>query len=165
MFRILGTTALALSLLAAPSFAADMKVKAVEVSTDIGAIQNEQAAKYWGNLKPDLEAAIAARVADRATVGQSEEGVVISVDLNEVELSNTFQNITNLANTKLEGNVNVFDKDNTALRSFTLTVNVEQASAFFPAGTDLGALTLDTPVYYQAMINAFADGVVQRIDG
>lgn len=165
MFRILGSTALALSLIAAPAFAADMKVKAIEVSSDVGAIQNAQAATYFGNLKADLEAAIAARVADRATTSQSEEGVTISVDINEVELSNTFQNITNLAATKLEGNVNVFDKDNTALQSFTLAVTVEQAAAYFPAGTDLAALTLDTPVYYQAMVNAFAEGVVERIDG
>ncbi|MFT4149288.1 MAG: hypothetical protein QM656_03750 [Paracoccaceae bacterium] len=165
MIRILSSTALALSLLAAPAIAADMKVKAVEVSADVGSIQNAQAAKYFGNLKSDLEAAISARVADRATTSQSEDGVVISVDVNEVELSNTFQNITNLANTKLEGNVNVFDKENTALQSFTLAVSVEQASAFFPAGTDLHALTLDTPVYYQAMVNAFADAVVKRLDG
>lgn len=164
MKRLLTGTALALSMLAMPVLAADMKIKDVEVKADVGSIQNAQAAQYFGNLPTDLKAAIAARVADRATTSQSESGATISVDVNEVELSNTFQNITNLASTKLEGNVNVFE-GGTALRSFTLAVSVEQAAAFFPEGTDLQALTLDTPVYYQAMVNAFADAVVQRIDG
>lgn len=164
MIRILSSTALALSLLAAPVMAADAKIKGVEVSADVGAIQNTQAAQYFGNLKADLESAIAARVADRATTSQSEEGVVISVDINEVELSNTFQNVANLADTKMEGNVNVYDKNNHALQSFTLAINVKQASAFFPAGTDLAAMTLDTPVYYQAMVNAYADSVVKHLD-
>lgn len=163
MKRILATTAIVLSMISAPVLAADMKVKDVQVSADVGSIKNAQAAQYFANLKSDLHAAIAARLADHATTSQSEKGVTVSVDINEVELANTFQDITNLANTKLEGNVNVFSEDNTALKSFGLAVNVQQAAAFFPAGTDLHTLTLDTPVYYQAMVNAFADAVAKRV--
>ncbi len=160
-------TALVLSLIAGPAltpaWAKTMLVKDIEVSADVGSIKNPQAAQYFANLETDLHAAIAARLADLATTGQSEKGVTVSVNINSVELANSFQTLTNLADSKLEGNVNVFDDQNTALKSFTLAVSVKQAAAFFPEGTDLSALTLDTPVYYQAMINAFADAVAARI--
>lgn len=163
MKRVLASTALILSLAAAPIFAQTMKVKDVDVSAKIGAIQNEQAARYFANLEPDLEAAIAARLADRATQGQSEDGVTVSVNINEVELANSFQDLADLGDTKLEGNINVFNGDKTALKSWTLAVNVTQAVAYLPEGTDIHALTLDTPVYYEAMVNAFADAVAERV--
>ena len=162
MFRKLATTtAIALSLLAAPAvMAAQQKVKEVDVSVDLAAVNNAQAAQYWANIETDLENAIAARVSDRI----SEDGVKVSVKVSEVELANTFQNITNLADTKLAARVNV-TSDNGAdnVRSYDLEVTVGQAAVFFPEGTDLSALTLDTPVYYQAMINAFANAVVERL--
>lgn len=162
MFRILASTAIAAALLTAPAMAAVHKVKEVDVGVDVGAINNTQAAQYWANLGPDLEGAIMARLIDET---DAEKGAKVSIDISEVELSNTFQNITNLAETKLVGNVNVTSEtDNSAFNSYELTVNVEQARAFFPEGTDLAALTLDTPVYYQAMVDAFANAVVERLE-
>ncbi|MEY4872382.1 MAG: hypothetical protein RLZZ563_1712, partial [Pseudomonadota bacterium] len=43
-------------------------------------------------------------------------------------------------------------------------VTVEQAVPFFPADFDRATLTASSDVFYKAMIAAFADGVVKRLD-
>lgn len=165
MFRILASTALSATLIALPVFAAEKKVEDISVTAKVSAIQNAQAAQYFGNLEPDLRAAIATRLADKMTSGQSEKGVIVSVNVQEVELANSFQNLTNLANTQLNANVSVQDDaTKTSLQDFNLTVSVEQIIRYLPEGTDPAVLTLDTPVFYQALVNGFADAVVERLN-
>jgi hypothetical protein len=69
------------------------------------------------------------------------------------------------ADTRLVGVVNVADmQDNTNFNTYELTVNVEQAASFFPPDFDRTTLTASSDVFYKAMIDAFADGVVTRLD-
>jgi hypothetical protein len=153
--------ALAATMLATTAFAQDATmVREVEVTADLGAVQNPRAAEYWTDIADDLENAIVARLTDRI----AEDGVRISVDISEVELANTFENLTNIADTRMVGQVNITSEtDNTQFNSYELTLSVEQALPYFPPGTVVTAITLENRDYYSGMIEAFAQSVVDRL--
>ena len=161
MFPRVLSAALATALLSTTvaAFAAVM-VEEVEVSVDLDAIQNSKAADHWTAIADDLENAIVSRLTDRVT----EDGAKISVDIDEVELANSWQSALNVADSRLAGHVNVtHQSDNTAFDSYDLSVTFEQAGPFFLPGTDLTTLTTDSKVYYDGMIAAFADNVVANL--
>lgn len=153
---------LATTALVSPAFAtADAKVKDIVVSIDLPAISNAAAAKRYSHISDDLKAAIAARLVDRL----ADEGVKISIDLSEVELSSSFTDAIGAADTRLVGNVNISDeKDNSHFSAYELTVNINQAKPFFPANQDYSKLSADSDVFYNAMITAFADAVVKKLN-
>ena len=148
--------------LAGAAFAGlDDKVKSVKVEMDITALTNAAAAVRFAKTADDLQGAILARLVDRT----AETGMDISIDLSEVELSNSYTDAVGAADTRLVGVVNVADmQDNTNFNTYELTVNVEQAASFFPPDFDRTTLTASSDVFYKAMIDAFADGVVTRLD-
>ena len=153
------TLALTLALCALPAFA-ETKVRDIDVEADLSAIQNPAAAAYWTNIATDLENAIAARVTERT----ADDGVKISVDISEIELANAFENITNIADTRMVGAVHVTSEtDNSKFNSYELTVTVNEALPYFPPGTNVVMIKRDTPEYYKAMVEAFADAVVNRL--
>ncbi|MEZ5779794.1 MAG: hypothetical protein R3E44_15670 [Paracoccaceae bacterium] len=161
MFRKVAMSALTAAILAAAFPAASQTlVKEVEVEADIEALQNAPAAAHWTAISDDLENAIVARL-----VGMTaDDGVKISVDIDTVELASSFQSAMGTAESKLKGRVNVTsDTDNTKFDTYDLTVGFEQAGPFFLPDTDLAAITTDSKEYYDAMITAFADSVVQRL--
>ncbi|MDO9637742.1 MAG: hypothetical protein Q7J44_04305 [Pseudotabrizicola sp.] len=159
MFRkiLMTTTAL---FLANAAFAQDTLIEEVRVDADITAIANAEAAAYWTNAATDLQAAILARLIDRT----GEEGSKILIDIDELSLSNSFQNQLGLEDAVMVGMVNVTsDTDNSKFDTYELTVTAQSAQAFAPDGTVLDGAFTDTPEYYAALIAAFADGVVSRI--
>lgn len=136
-------------------------VRDVDISVDMDAIQNAEAAAYWSDLADDLENAIVANLVGRT----GEQGAKISIDIDEVELANSFQSAIGVADSRLSGSVAVtHDSDNTQFDNYDLTVTFEQAGPFFLPGTDLAAITTDSKEYYDAMVAAFADHVVRRLD-
>lgn len=162
MFTRVSFAALATALLSTtvPAFAATM-VKEVEVSVDLEAIQNAKAAEHWTAIADDLENVIVGKLTDRI----AEDGVKISVDIDEVELANSWQSAMSVADSRLAGHVNVsHENDNTAFDSYDLSVTFDQAGPFFLTGTDLTTLTTDSKVYYDGMIEAFADHVVTNLE-
>lgn len=156
------TTGLA-ALIAAACVAAPVSaagVRKIDVTVDLSAIENAQAAAYWGALEADLEAAIAARVADQL----SEDGADLNIDITEVELSNGLQEDLGIADTKLAANVaQTHPTDNSLFKSYELMVDVNAATTYLPAGTDVLVLKADTPVFYAAMVETFADAVAARV--
>lgn len=139
---------------------AQTTVREVDVEVDLGAIQNPAAATYWTNVADDLENAIVARITDRT----APDGVRIAIDIEEVSLASLYENLTDIADTQMVGQVNVTsDTDNTKFNSYELSVRVEEALPFFPPGTVVTAIVRDTPEYYRAMVEAFADAVVRRL--
>lgn len=139
----------------------DDKVKSVEVSMDITALTNASAAARYAKIADDLQGAILARLVDRT----AETGMDINIDLSEVELSNSYTEAVGAADTRLVGVVNVSDmENNTNFKTYELTVTVDQAVPFFPADFDRATLTASSDVFYKAMIAAFAEGVVKRLD-
>jgi len=135
-------------------------VREVDVEVDLGAIANPAAATYWTNVADDLENAIVARITDRT----DPDGVRIAIDIEEVSLASLYENLTDIADTRMVGQVNITsDTDNTKFNSYELSVRVEEALPFFPPGTVVTAIVRDTPEYYRAMVEAFADAVVRRL--
>ena len=161
MIRKTLAATLTATLFAGAAFAdADTKVREVNVEADISAISNPAAAAYWTNVADDIENAVVARITDRT----ANDGVKLSIDISEVELASAFENVTNVADTKMVGQVNVTsDTDNTEFNSYELTVTVEEALPYFPPGTTVVMITRDTPEYYKAMVDAFAEAVVKRL--
>ncbi|SPH23490.1 hypothetical protein DEA8626_02553 [Defluviimonas aquaemixtae] len=148
------------ALVALPAVA-DTIVREVDVSVDMDALQNANAAAHWSGLADDLENAIVAALVGRT----GEQGAKISVDIDEVELASTFQSAVGVADSRLSGDVGItHDSDNTKFDNYELTVTFEQAGPFFLPGTDLAAITTDSQEYYDAMIATFADHVVNKLD-
>lgn len=155
------TATLAALLLATTALAQDpTTVREVDVDVDLTAIQNPEAAAYWTNVAEDVENAIVARVTDRT----DPKGVKVSIDIEEVSLASMYENLTDLADTQMVGQVNITSEtDNTKFNSYELSVRVEEALPFFPSGTVIATVVRDTPEYYRAMVEAFADAVVKRL--
>lgn len=160
MLKRLATT-LAATLLATTALAQDpTMVREVDVDVDLGAIQNPEAAAYWTDVADDLENAIVARVTDRT----HPDGVRIAIDIEEVSLASLYDSLTDIADSQMVGQVNITsDTDNTKFNSYELSVRIEEALPFFPPGTVVTAIVRDTPEYYRAMVEAFAEAVVRRL--
>lgn len=158
MLRNLLTATLTATFLAstAPAFAMTM-IKEVDVSADLEAIKNPKAATYWTKVSDDLENAIVARLTDRI----ADNGAKITIDIDEVELANSFQETMGIADSKLVGSVSVTsDNDNTVFDGYVLTISYADTVPFFPEGTDMMKITNDSKEHYDAMIAAFATRVV-----
>jgi opacity protein-like surface antigen len=139
---------------------AETAVKEVEVTADLSAVANPQAAAYWTRVADDLQAAIVARVTDMI----DPDGARISIDIDELALANSFQEKLGMVDAALIGQVNVsHDSDNTKFDAYRLTVSMDSAKAFLVEGIDPETDFSDEPRYYAAMVSAFADGVVQRL--
>lgn len=140
--------------------ASETMVKQIDVSADLSAISNARAAAYWANVAPDLKAAIAARLVDRL----GDDGSKIDIDIDEIALTNSFANVVADQDGVLNGTVHVTsDSDNSKFDSYKLMVTSQMAQPFFPQGMVPVAIFNDTPEYYTAMINAFADTVVSKL--
>lgn len=163
-------TAALIALLATPLAAAVDKVAKVDVSVDISAINNAEAATFWANLEADLENAIAARVTDRLAAEEVKpdengaiDGAQIIVDIREVELASAFERELNLGDAVLVGQVTVRDDtDNTNADGYELAVSLENAKVIVPEGAVV-LLSTDTSGAYLRLVEAFADGVVSRL--
>jgi hypothetical protein len=158
MKRLIMASAVALTA-AMPVFAQD-RVQEVDVSFDIEAIQSRDAASMWSNLSGDLETAILERVSDRIA---ENEGYEILIDINEVDMSNTFQSALGKDSTIVAG-VRMKNEDMTKEEYYNLTVRLEEAGnfEFMPDGALVQ--TVPVEVAYTAMIDAFADNVVTHLD-
>lgn len=159
--NILLSTVAALLVATTAQAKVDGMVKEIVVEVDLTALVNPAAATRYATIATDLQGALAARLVDRI----ADEGMRLSIDLSEVELSNSFQDAVGLADTKLVGNVKFSDENNnTNFEAYELTVSYDQAQAFFVEGVDYSKLGADTDEHYKAMIDAFADSVVRRMD-
>ncbi len=161
MFRSITISTLATLFLTTAAFAAtEPTVKEVVVTVELAAIENVKAAAYWTTISDDLANAIVARVTDQI----SDDGISVTIDLEEVSLSNGFEAENGLAETRLVGNVTFSHAtDNSRFDGFDLMVDVNAARTFIPADVDVITLQPDSRVYYEAMIATFAQGVVDRL--
>lgn len=160
MFRMKTLAATALSgVLATSAFGAVEQVAKIDVTTDLTAISNEQAANFWANLETDLENAIASRVTDRL----ADDGAEILVDIREVELANAFERQLNMADAVLVGQVNIKDDTNNQnYDAYELSVSLENAQIIVPEGAVL-VLSTDTTGAYDRLVETFAESVVSRL--
>jgi hypothetical protein len=127
---------------AMPAFAAPTTVSNIEVKTDLDAIQNPAAARYWSNISADLKDAIAARLVDHIDPA----GAKVEIDLDELALSPA-----SLTDAVLQGQVNVSSEtDNTDFDGYNLKVTASGAST---------GMMED----YRSIVSAFADAVANKL--
>ena len=145
---------------ASPVLAATM-ISKVEVKVDTAALENAKAAARWLSISADLNKAIVSRLGDRI----DKNGADIKIDIDSVALANSLQAALGTAESKLVGSVKVIHTGgDLEPQHYELTVSFADAGALFPEGTDLTAISTDTQEYYQAMIDAFADHVVAKLN-
>ncbi len=161
MYRILSIGALAaLTLSTAAMAASPLTVKSIDVDVELEAIENPKAAVYWTSVADDLENAIVKLITEQI----ADDGVEVKIDVEEVSLSSGFEEAMGLADTRLVGQVAmVHPTDNSRFGAYELTVDINAAKPMFPQDIDLANLPADSRVYYDAMIQAFAQGVVDRL--
>lgn len=152
-------TAAAATLLATSALAAN-SVAEIEVEADLTAVQNVEAAKVWTGISEDLEAEIAERLVTRI----SEDGASIAVDIDEVSLANMFTQTIGSAESTLVGDVEIDAPGLFNKMDYTLSVSAEQAVAYYPAGTTPGDVRVGSEVYYNAMLDAFADNIASKFE-
>lgn len=180
MQRNLTLAACSLVALISSAAVADVdEIREIDVTIDLSAIQNETAASYWANLETDLETAIAARVSGLIMSGEAtipdpttgaddtpvpEEGTRVLVDIREVELATAFERAMDIGEAVLVGQVNLVDQvDNSNNAGYELSVSLEGAGIVLTEGRTL-VFTADDSATYDLLVNAFADGVVARLD-
>ncbi|UWR27799.1 hypothetical protein K3757_07650 [Sulfitobacter sp. S223] len=153
---LMGSTAIA----ATATATGPVTVKMIEVTTDLDAIQNAEAAAVWANIDADLTAAIISQLG----VLLDPEGAEIVIDIDEVSLATSFEQAIGTEEAYLQGDVllRVPGPDNN--ENYTLTVSSLQAESFYPDGTVIGDLTQGSDVYYRAMLDAFAANVVRNLE-
>jgi len=163
---IFGTALIGAIALSGTVMADELMVKEIEVQTDMDAIENAKAAAVWQNLDEDLASAILTRVSDRI----DDQGAIVAIDIDEISLANNFELATGLEDATLRGWVKVdrvFMERNQEVEMpeelYELTVSVEQARVHYPDGTDVSELKVDSEVFYQAMLAAFAENVVEKL--
>jgi len=159
-----------IALLASPVLAEVDNVAKVDVSVDISAVNDAQAAAFWANLETDLENALVARLVDRLPVEEVKpdddgkiDGAQILVDIREVELASAFERELNLGDAVLVGDVTIRDDTDMAnTDTYSLSVSLENAHVIAPEGTVV-LLSTDTTGAYTRLVDAFAEGVVTRL--
>lgn len=155
--NILTTVAATMALAAPTALFAEQKISSIEVDMEASAIENEQAASFWTTVEADLETAIATRVVDRI----SDSGDKIRVDLDEISLATSFQGALG-AESVLAGDVKVLDAEEPSKFEFyTLTISALQDGELYEGGQTFS--TVDSERFYTAMVDRFADAVVERL--
>ncbi len=164
MTHLIRTTALVASL--ATAAGASTLVQEIEVTADVSALQNEKAVAVWSALETDLETAIAAELVNQiAAEGseEAEEAAEIEVEIDTVALASALETEMGIANSVLEGDVKVDLPGTQYDQRYTLTVSAEQARVYYPEGTDMTLLNVDSEVFYTAMVDAFAHHVAEKL--
>lgn len=140
------------------------KVASIDVSIDLSAVTNAEAAKRFTYIADDLKNAIAAVLVDRI-LPEGEEGLRLTIDINEVELSNSYSDAAGFADTHLEASVNVADATNNAnAKGFRLIVDITEVLPILPPDTNIKVLRAGSDEFYEALVKAFAINVVQEMD-
>ena len=152
------TAATLMTLVATSAFAAN-KVSEIDVSVDLPAIENAEAAAVWTSLGTDLETAIAERI----TPILGEDGTEVVIDINEVALASAFENAYALEDSQLIGDVQIQNPGWLNDNDFELSVTAVQAVSAASPEVDISQLTIASEEVYEAMITAFANNVSEKL--
>ena len=145
------TAALALMGAVSTPAAAMAPVTDIEVTTESMAIADAEALAYLSTLSADLEAAIAQRV----TLGESDEAVDVKIDIRNVSMNGTPVGPNATEFNQLDGVV-TFTVAGTEDSVFITPVQIAayQADGFVPEGFKV--IDADNSDFYAAMVQGFA---------
>jgi hypothetical protein len=161
--------AFALSAVATMGFAEMPKVSDVEVKANLAAIAESDALTYWPDINEDLRAAIASRV----EASEDDDAYRVDVSLDEVKLDGLYVLPNNGEFNQMEGVVQVYGvkpggaSESTGETGELLTsypVKLEAFSEEAPAREGVVRIPPSEGDFYNALINAFADQVVENLN-
>lgn len=153
------TMAVALAALSSPLAAQETPVESVDVTFDLQDVESKVAAEFWADLEGDLETEIVRLVATRI----AESGSEISIDIDEFDVSNSFQGAIGV-DSVLTASVEVKNEDDPTKNSFyDLRVTVDEAARIKRDGDGAELITHEREDVYRAMVETFAEGVVKRL--
>ncbi|WP_320178677.1 hypothetical protein [Roseovarius pacificus] len=171
MKRLLSTTfcaGLALTAVAAPLAAEEKTLSDVEVKTDLSAFENSNALEFWPTLSEDIGEAIASQL----TIDDQSGEPRIVVAINKVAINGE----TTLPDTgefnQLEGTITTFPAkgaantetgdSSSATGSYALKVSATSGEVDVPENWIVIPPSQDD--FYEALTNAYAKEVVERIE-
>lgn len=135
-------------------------VGSLDVDVETGAAQGVAAANRITIVDDDIEAAITRRIEERL----SGAGIIVSVDLDRIEVATSFDALQGRDTSVISGQVQLMDVRSVPVdKSFEVTATAAQVNApsFDP---DVTVLPAGSASFYDAMVEAFALGVTQTID-
>ncbi len=171
--KLFRTTALCtgMALIAAgPLFAMEKTLSGVEVKADLSAYEDNNVLKFWPTLEDDITTAIASQV----TIDDGADSPRISVEISKVAIDgNTVLPDSGVFN-QLEGTVSTYEGTNSvtsvsraesqdkAIGSYALRMSAVSGDQEVPEGWVAVAPSQDD--FYNALINAYATAIVERIE-
>lgn len=155
-FALLTASALALAACSSePAAPTRQAISEISVNTDLTSVGNPSAVEYWDNLSADLETALANQFVNDI----SSDGARIEVDVDELSLAESYSEGFG-QNSTLSGRVTVTDMRDAPLGTYNVSASMAQAQAVEPGAQP----STDSAAFYQALVQAFAQGVDQTIN-
>lgn len=161
MTHLIRTTALVSAMATAVS--ATTMVSEIDVTADLSAIENYSAAEVWVDLETDLETALATQLVNQIAKDDTQKGAEINIEIDSVALANNFEQALGVGEWVLKGDVDIDMPDAADDLRYDLTVSADQLNAYYPAGTDIAQVSIDSEVFYKAVIDAFAANVASKL--
>ncbi|NVK13291.1 MAG: hypothetical protein HWE35_03850 [Rhodobacteraceae bacterium] len=161
MKHVIRTTALVAAMATAAS--AGSMVSEIDVTADLSAVENHPAAKVWTSLETDLETALAEKLVGQIAEAGAKDAAEIHVEIDSVALASNFEQALGVGEWVLKGDVDIDMADASKDVRYDLTVSADQLNAYYPEGTDPAAVTVDSDLFYNAVIDAFAGNVASKL--
>jgi hypothetical protein len=170
--KFLWTTALCTGLAlaaAGPLAALDMTLSGVDVKADLSAYEDNNVLKFWPTLEDDITTAIASKV----TIDDGADAPRISVTINKVAIDGDTVLPESGEFNQLEGTVTTHDGKNAGSASegqdadaltgsYALKMTAISGDQEVPEGWIAVAPSQDD--FYDALIDAYATSIVERIE-
>lgn len=151
----------AIALLSTTSLASALDVAEVDVTAELTALQNPQAAAFWADLETDLEAAILSQLVDQIT----DDGARLVVNIEGFGIGDEADLPFTVEDAALSGRIHVIDLTNNAnFQTFELNVSIQGMSVTDTEGEPVMVAQMPPEWTYETLITAFAEGVVERLD-
>ena len=153
------TATLTFAALSSPIVAQETPIESVDVTFELQDVESKVAAEFWADLEGDLETEIISLVTDRI----ADDGSEISIDIDEFDVSNSFQGALGV-NSELTAAIEVKNESDPSKNSFyDLRVTVDEAAKLKRDEDGAQLITHDREDVYRAMVETFAEGVVKRL--
>ena len=135
-------------------------VGSLDVDVQADAAQGLAAVNRIAIVDADIEAAIARRIEERL----SGAGIIVSVDLDRIEVATSLDALQGRNNSIISGQVQLMDVRSIPVqKTFQVTATAAQINT--PSlDPDVTVLPAGSDAFYDAMVEAFALGVSQTID-
>lgn len=149
----------AVGLISSPALASDIMFSKVNVTAELTAIQDPQAAEFWTSLEDDLESTLLALLSDQLV----DDGARLVVDITEFKTGDASV-LFSVEEAALGGRVHVIDPGNQGnFESYELKLRIEGMTTTLD-GTQIAVSQVQPQEAYDRLVAAYAESIVDRLD-